>query len=90
MQPLVIGLAGGSGSGKTTIARTIMERLGRERIVLIQHDAYYCDQADIPFEQRLQISRVARSRSILPRRYFQFLVRCIDAQIVCLDTACSG
>jgi len=56
MQPLVIGLAGGSGSGKTTIARTIMERVGRERMVLIQHDAYYCDQNDIPFEQRLQVN----------------------------------
>lgn len=56
MQALVIGLAGGSGSGKTTIARTIMERVGRERMVLIQHDAYYCDQADVPFEQRLQVN----------------------------------
>lgn len=56
MQPLVIGLAGGSGSGKTTIARTIMERVGRDRMVLIQHDAYYCDQTDMPFEQRLQVN----------------------------------
>jgi uridine kinase len=56
MQPLVIGLAGGSGSGKTTIARTIMERVGRDRIAYVQHDAYYCDQSDIPFEQRLQVN----------------------------------
>lgn len=56
MRSLVIGLAGGSGSGKTTIARTIMERVGRDRMVLIQHDAYYCDQTDMPFEQRLQVN----------------------------------
>ncbi len=56
MQPLVIGLAGGSGSGKTTIARTIMERVGRDRIAFVQHDAYYCDQSDVPFENRLQVN----------------------------------
>lgn len=56
MQPLVIGLAGGSGSGKTTIARTIMERVGRDRIAFIQHDAYYCDQSAVPFEQRLLVN----------------------------------
>lgn len=56
MQSLIIGLAGGSGSGKTTIARTIMERVGRDRIAYIQHDAYYCDQSDIPFEIRAQVN----------------------------------
>lgn len=33
-----------------------MERVGNERMVLIQHDAYYCDQTDMPFEQRLQVN----------------------------------
>lgn len=56
MQPLVIGLAGGTGSGKTTIARTIMERVGRDRIAYIQHDAYYCDQSDMALEQRLRVN----------------------------------
>jgi uridine kinase len=56
MRALVIGLAGGSGSGKSTIARTIMERVGGERMALIQHDAYYCDQSDIPFDTRLQVN----------------------------------
>lgn len=56
MQPLVIGLVGGSGSGKTTIARTIMERVGRDRIAYVQHDAYYCDQSDVPFEARLLVN----------------------------------
>jgi len=56
MQPLVIGLVGGSGSGKTTIARTIMERVGRDRIAYVQHDAYYLDQSDLPLERRAQVN----------------------------------
>lgn len=56
MQPLVIGLAGGSGSGKTTIAHTIIERVGRERITFVQHDAYYRDQSDMPLEMRAQVN----------------------------------
>lgn len=52
MQPLIIGLAGGSGSGKTTVAHTIMERVGGERIAFIQHDAYYRALSDQPFEMR--------------------------------------
>jgi len=50
--PLIIGLAGGSGSGKTTIARSIVDAIGPADVVLIQHDAYYRDQTDIPLEER--------------------------------------
>lgn len=56
MQPLIIGLAGGSGSGKTTVAHTIMERVGGERIAFIQHDAYYRELRDQPFEMRTQVN----------------------------------
>jgi uridine kinase len=56
MQALVIGLTGGSGSGKTTIAHTIMERVGRDRIAFVQHDAYYRDQSEVPFEIRAQVN----------------------------------
>ncbi len=56
MQSIVIGLAGGSGSGKTTIAHTIIERVGRERIAFLQHDAYYRDQSDVPFVTRTQVN----------------------------------
>ena len=45
MQALIIGVAGGTGSGKTTVANAIIERVGRERIALVQHDAYYRDQS---------------------------------------------
>jgi uridine kinase len=55
-QPLVIGIGGGSGSGKTTIARSIVEAIGPERVALIQHDAYYHDQTDLPMEERVKVN----------------------------------
>jgi uridine kinase len=41
--PLILGVAGGSGSGKTTVARAILETVGPDRITLIQQDSYYRD-----------------------------------------------
>jgi uridine kinase len=52
MEPVVIGMAGGTGSGKTTVAREILRRAGTEQISLIQHDAYYKDLSDLPLAQR--------------------------------------
>jgi uridine kinase len=43
MNPLVIGIAGGTGSGKTTVTQAILDRLDKSRIVVIQHDSYYRD-----------------------------------------------
>jgi uridine kinase len=54
--PLVIGLGGGSGSGKTTIARSIVEAIGPDNVALIQHDAYYHDQTDLPMEERVKVN----------------------------------
>ncbi len=53
MKPVVIGIAGGSGSGKTTVQRQIMEIFGPERIALLDHDAYYRDLGHLPFEERM-------------------------------------
>jgi uridine kinase len=53
---LVVGVAGGSGSGKTTIARAIVEMLDTQDVALLEHDAYYRDQSHLPFEQRTQIN----------------------------------
>ena len=50
--PVVIGLAGGSGSGKTTVQRKIVEAFGRKRIALLDHDAYYIDLAHLEPEKR--------------------------------------
>jgi len=52
--PLVIGIAGGSGSGKTTVAQTILQRVGPDRISFLQHDAYYKDLSGLPPAQRAE------------------------------------
>ncbi|GAB4532775.1 MAG: uridine kinase [Anaerolineales bacterium] len=54
--PLVIGVAGGSGSGKTTVASVVRERVGPERIAYLPHDAYYKDLTHLPPNQRAQVN----------------------------------
>jgi len=46
--PFVIGVAGGTGSGKTTVASALLRRVGEDRISVLFHDAYYRDWADLP------------------------------------------
>jgi len=53
---LVIGIAGGSGSGKTTVAQTILQRVGPDRISFLQHDAYYKDLSGLPLAQRVEVN----------------------------------
>jgi uridine kinase len=52
MHPVVIGIAGGSGSGKSTVLRRIVEAFGPERIAMLDHDAYYRDLAHLSQEIR--------------------------------------
>lgn len=47
-KPLVIGIAGGSGSGKTTVSNAILNKVGPDRIAYIPHDAYYKDLSGLP------------------------------------------
>ncbi len=54
--PLVIGIAGGSGSGKTTVAQEILQRVGRDRIAFLQHDSYYKDLSGLPPTQHAEIN----------------------------------
>jgi len=49
---LIIGIAGGTGSGKTTVVRRIYESLPEGEVVLLPQDSYYKDSSDIPIEQR--------------------------------------
>ncbi len=56
MEPVVIGVAGGTGSGKTTVAEEILKRAGTEQISLIQHDAYYKDLSALPVAQRAMMN----------------------------------
>jgi uridine kinase len=55
-RPLFIAIAGGSGSGKTTIAQSVVEIVGQDLVTLIQQDAYYRDQNHLSFEERVSIN----------------------------------
>lgn len=49
---MIIGICGGTGSGKTTIARAIVEAVGSENVVLVEQDSYYRNLADMPLDDR--------------------------------------
>ena len=51
---MFIGICGGTGSGKTTIARAILDAVGRENVVLVEQDSYYRNLADMPLDERHQ------------------------------------
>lgn len=53
---LVIGIAGGTGSGKTTVVRKIIESLPAGEVVVLPQDSYYKDNAHIPLEERLKMN----------------------------------
>lgn len=53
-KPIVIGVAGGSGSGKTSVTRSICQRFADKTILVVEQDYYYKDQSHLPFEERLQ------------------------------------
>jgi uridine kinase len=54
--PLVIGVAGGSGSGKSTVVRRILEALGDTRVPVLEHDRYYRDRNDLRLEERAALN----------------------------------
>jgi uridine kinase len=53
---IIIGIAGGTGSGKTTVVRNIVESLPKGEVVLIPQDSYYKDSSHVPVEQRQSIN----------------------------------
>lgn len=55
-KPLVIGLAGGSGSGKTTVAKEISKRLPQDRVLILPEDAYYNDNSALTMEERKKVN----------------------------------
>jgi uridine kinase len=54
--PLVIGVAGGSASGKTTVVRRIVESLGDSEVTVLEHDRYYRDRNDLRLEERAALN----------------------------------
>lgn len=53
---LIIGIAGGTGSGKTTVVRRIIDSLPKDEVVVLPQDCYYNDNHDIPLEERLKMN----------------------------------
>jgi len=56
MHPITIGVAGGTGSGKTTVALKVLEQVGFDRIAYLPHDAYYRDASDLPPAERARLN----------------------------------
>ena len=56
MKPLIIGIAGGSGSGKSTVARNVAAALGDASVAFIDMDAYYLDHGHLPLEERKKVN----------------------------------
>lgn len=53
---LIVGIAGGTGSGKTTVTRKVMDLLGDDNVIMIPQDAYYKDNRHLPLEERQKIN----------------------------------
>ena len=56
MIPIVIGVAGGSGSGKTTVVRRIIDSIGPDQVAVLDHDRYYRDRNDLRLEERAALN----------------------------------
>ena len=53
---LIIGIAGGTGSGKTTVVKKLINILPKEEVVIIPQDSYYKDSSHLPIEERLELN----------------------------------
>ena len=56
MKPIIIGVAGGSGSGKTTVVQQIARNFSSEQVIVIQHDFYYRDQGHLSLKERASLN----------------------------------
>ena len=56
IRPIVIGVAGGTGSGKTTVVKEIVRGCSEDDVLVIQHDSYYRNQSHLPFERRAELN----------------------------------
>ena len=69
MKNLIIGIAGGSSSGKTTLALRLKERFGEDEVRLISHDSYYKRHDELPFEERCKLNYHCSSTGCYYRLY---------------------
>ncbi len=56
MNPIIIGIGGGTGSGKTTVAREVRKHFPEQSVVILHHDSYYVDRSDLPPASRENIN----------------------------------
>jgi uridine kinase len=56
LRPFTVAIAGGSGSGKTSLTRALVEAIGGDRCAVLDHDSYYRDLSDLPMEQRAEVN----------------------------------
>lgn len=55
-KPIIIGVAGGTASGKTTVSQNILEAVGADKLAFLEHDAYYRDLSHLPFTARTALN----------------------------------
>ncbi|MDO5725531.1 MAG: uridine kinase [Tissierellia bacterium] len=53
-KPMLIGISGGTGSGKSTVTREIIQGVPEEKVIIIEQDSYYKEQSHLPFEERVK------------------------------------
>ena len=78
-RPLLILVAGGSASGKSTVVQEILEKAGLDEVLIIKHDDYYLDQAHLPLEVRY-LTNYDHPSSLDNELLYQHLVKLLDGK----------
>ncbi len=55
-KPIIVGVAGGTGAGKTALVRAIADRMNSQDVIIIQHDSYYKDRSHLPPSEREKLN----------------------------------
>lgn len=80
-KPVIIAVAGGSSSGKTTVVNKILDNLGDYPIVVIKHDDYYKDQSDMTLEERRKVN-YDHPLALDNDLFFEHLIRLIKGEAI--------
>ena len=56
MKSIIIGIAGGTGSGKTTLTERLRDHFGADEVSVINHDSYYKRHDELPYEERCKLN----------------------------------